>query len=88
MEAALEIHEQAAALGLEEARLLTAAGTGGTLAGLWTGLTLLDSPLRPLGIDVGKLWKGFPAAIAGLASETAGQLGRTRIFCRGGCAPG
>jgi D-cysteine desulfhydrase family pyridoxal phosphate-dependent enzyme len=80
VEAAVEIHDQAAALGLAGARLVTAAGTGGTLAGLWAGLTLLDSPIRPLGVDVGKLWKKFPASIAGLATEISEQLEEPRPF--------
>ena len=78
--AALEIDAQARALGLSNARLITAAGTGGTLAGLWAGLTLLDSPVRPLGIDVGNLWKGFPASIARLAQEIGVRLGEERPF--------
>ena len=80
VDAAIEIHEQAEALGITDARLVTAAGTGGTLAGLWAGLALLDSPVRPLGIDVGKLWKGFPVSIAGLAKEISGQLGESKSF--------
>jgi D-cysteine desulfhydrase family pyridoxal phosphate-dependent enzyme len=83
VEAAVEIHDQAAALGLAGGRLVTAAGTGGTLAGLWAGLTLLNSPVRPLGIDVGKLWKGFPASIAGLAAEIRRQLGEPGTFLKG-----
>jgi 1-aminocyclopropane-1-carboxylate deaminase/D-cysteine desulfhydrase-like pyridoxal-dependent ACC family enzyme len=50
------------------------------LAGLLVGLTLLDSPLRPLGIDVGKLWKGFPASIGHLASELSTRLGEPHDF--------
>ena len=61
----------------QSARLVVAAGSGGTLAGLLAGLTLLDSPLRPLGIDVGKLWKGFPASIGRLAAELCARLGAT-----------
>jgi L-cysteate sulfo-lyase len=80
VEAAAEIQKQAAAQGLEKARLVTAAGTGGTLAGLLAGLTLLDSVIRPLGIDVGKLWKGFAASIAGLAEAICEQLGEPRSF--------
>jgi D-cysteine desulfhydrase family pyridoxal phosphate-dependent enzyme len=80
VDAAIEIHEQAEALGIPDARLVTAAGTGGTLAGLWAGLSLLDSPIRPLGIDVGKLWKGFPASIARLAEKTMLQLGEAKPF--------
>lgn len=78
--AAAEIQTQAAAQGMEKAWLVTAAGTGGTLAGLLAGLTLLDSPIRPLGIDVGKLWKGFAASIAGLAEDICQQLGESIPF--------
>jgi len=83
VEAAVEIQQQMAGLGLAGGRLITAAGTGGTLAGLWAGFTLLDSPIRPLGIDVGKLWKGFPASIAGLAAEISRQLGEPGTFLPG-----
>ena len=58
--AAVELDEQAGALGIGDARLIVAAGSGGTLAGLLAGLTLIGSRLRLLGIDVGKLWRGFP----------------------------
>ena len=78
--AALEIDEQARALGIENACLVTAAGSGGTLAGLMAGLALLGSPLRLLGIDVGKLWKAFPVSIAALASEICARLGQPIPF--------
>ncbi|RMF37500.1 MAG: pyridoxal-phosphate dependent enzyme [Chloroflexi bacterium] len=78
--AALELDEQARGLGIEGAWVVVAAGTGGTLAGLLAGLTLGGSSLRPLGIDVGKLWKGFPASIARLAGEICAHLGRPRPF--------
>ncbi len=78
--AAIEIDEQVQALGLENAYLVMAAGTGGTLAGLLAGLTLIDSQLHLLGIDVGKLWKGFPASIARLANEICARLGVKRVF--------
>ncbi len=78
--AALELDEQARGLGIEGAWVVVAAGTGGTLAGLLSGLTLSGSSLRPLGIDVGKLWKGFPASIARLAGEICARLGRPRPF--------
>jgi len=80
VDAALEIHEQAGALGMTNARLVTAAGTGGTLAGLWAGLSLLDSPVRPLAIDVGGLWKEFPASIARLTGEITARLGAAKSF--------
>jgi len=78
--AAAEIDEQARGLGIADARLVVAAGSGGTLAGLLAGLTLLDSPLRPLGIDVGKLWKGFPTSIGHLATELCARLGEPHAF--------
>lgn len=78
--AALELDEQARSLGIERARLIVAAGSGGTLAGLLAGIMLLNSPLRPLGIDVGKLWKGFPASIGRLATELCTRLGERHSF--------
>jgi D-cysteine desulfhydrase family pyridoxal phosphate-dependent enzyme len=80
VQAALEIDEQARAEGISEAYLVLAAGSGGTLAGLMAGLALIDSPLRLLGIDVGKLWKGFPGSIARLAEEICAFLGEPRRF--------
>ncbi len=78
--AALELDTQIRQLGLEQATLVAAAGSGGTLAGLMAGLALLRSPLRLLGIDVGRLWKGFPASIARLASELCTRLGEPLGF--------
>jgi D-cysteine desulfhydrase len=78
--AALEIDEQVRTLGLDNPWLICAVGTGGTLAGLMAGLALVSSPVRLLGIDVGKLWKAFPASIAHLAGELCTQLGERRTF--------
>jgi 1-aminocyclopropane-1-carboxylate deaminase/D-cysteine desulfhydrase-like pyridoxal-dependent ACC family enzyme len=78
--AAVEIDEQARGLGLGDAWLVLAAGSGGTLGGLLAGLRLLGSPLRPLGIDVGGLWKDFPAAVAHLAGEVCARLGEPHVF--------
>jgi L-cysteate sulfo-lyase len=78
--AAVELETQARALGVENAHLVLAAGTGGTLAGLLAGLTLLDSSLVLLGIDVGKLWKRFPASLARLTGEICRRLGAKRTF--------
>src|SRR3990170_2275354 len=64
--AALEIEEQLRDRGIERATILTAVGTGGTLAGLLAGFRLLNSPHALLGIDVGKLWRAFPPSIAAL----------------------
>src|SRR5687768_12608688 len=78
--AAVEIESQARALGIERAHLVLAAGTGGTLAGLLAGLTLMDSSFSLLGIDVGKLWKGFPTSLARLTGEICRRLGAKRVF--------
>jgi D-cysteine desulfhydrase family pyridoxal phosphate-dependent enzyme len=78
--AAVEIESQARALGIEKAHLVLAAGTGGTLAGLLAGLTLMDSSLRLIAIDIGKLWKGFPTSLARLAGEICSHLGAKRVF--------
>src|SRR6266545_6493864 len=77
---AIEIESQARALGIQNAHLVLAAGTGSTLAGLLAGLTLMNSSLSLLGIDVGKLWKGFPASLARLTGEICGHLGAKRVF--------
>jgi D-cysteine desulfhydrase family pyridoxal phosphate-dependent enzyme len=78
--AALEIDEQARSLGMGDASLVLAAGTGGTLAGLMAGLALCRSNLQLVGIDVGKLWKAFPESIASLASEICSRLGEPKAF--------
>lgn len=78
--AAAEIDLQARGLGIGNARLVLAAGSGGTLAGLLAGLTLLASPLRPLGIDVGRLWRGFGDSTAHLAAELCIRLGQPVAF--------
>jgi 1-aminocyclopropane-1-carboxylate deaminase/D-cysteine desulfhydrase-like pyridoxal-dependent ACC family enzyme len=78
--AAIEIETQAHALGIENAHVLLAAGTGGTLTGLLAGLTLMDSSLRLLGIDIGITWKGFRASLARLAGQICLHLGERRSF--------
>ena len=81
--AAVEIDDQARGLGFGDAHVVVAAGSGGTLAGLLAGLRLVGSRLRPLGIDVGKLWKAFPASVAHLASEVCARLGEPHAFAPG-----
>ena len=78
--AAVEIHRQAVAARLGPACLGLAVGTGGTLAGLMAGLRLLDSPLQPVGIDIGGLWRGFRRSIATLAEEVCHHLGTPTSF--------
>ena len=78
--AAVEIETQARALGIGNAHLVLAAGTGGTLAGLLAGLTLMQSSLQLLAIDVGMLWKEFPASLARLTEEICTRLGEKRVF--------
>jgi 1-aminocyclopropane-1-carboxylate deaminase/D-cysteine desulfhydrase-like pyridoxal-dependent ACC family enzyme len=80
--AAVEIAAQIAALGLDPARvtIVLPVGTGVTLAGLWAGFHLLGSPVGVLGIDVGKLWRTFPASIARLATEVCDLLDQPHHF--------
>lgn len=81
--AALELDEQARHAGIENAHLVVAAGSGGTLTGLLAGLSMNKSKLRLLGIDVGKLWKGFPDSIASLAADICSRLGDPLPFTPG-----
>jgi D-cysteine desulfhydrase family pyridoxal phosphate-dependent enzyme len=75
VQAALEIDQQTQDLGIQNAYLVLASGTGGTLAGLLAGLRAIRSPIRLLGMDVGKLWKAFPTSIARLTNEIFQKLG-------------
>lgn len=78
--AALELDAQARELGIENAVVITAVGTGGTLAGLMAGFATSNSSLRVVGIDIGRLWKNFRASIAHLATETRALLGERVVF--------
>jgi 1-aminocyclopropane-1-carboxylate deaminase/D-cysteine desulfhydrase-like pyridoxal-dependent ACC family enzyme len=82
VDAALEIHRQVEAGELGEGRvtIVVPTGTGGTVAGLLAGFALLDSPVKVLGLDIGKLWKGFPASMARLATGVCALLGEPRQF--------
>jgi 1-aminocyclopropane-1-carboxylate deaminase/D-cysteine desulfhydrase-like pyridoxal-dependent ACC family enzyme len=80
--AAAEIQAQVTSLGLPPAQtiVVTAAGTGGTLAGLLAGFNLLRSPIRVLGLDVEHLWKGFRASVARLASALCAALDEEKRY--------
>lgn len=78
--AAIELIDQTQDLGLSEATIVQPSGTGATLAGLMAGLKLSGSALNLVGIDVGKLWRGYPASIARLATELSQQLGLGVVF--------
>jgi D-cysteine desulfhydrase family pyridoxal phosphate-dependent enzyme len=77
---AAELAEQVQSLDLPNAIVVTAVGTGGTLAGLVAGFTLLDSRIRVIGIDVGKLWKALPTALAQLTTQICALLGESHRF--------
>jgi 1-aminocyclopropane-1-carboxylate deaminase/D-cysteine desulfhydrase-like pyridoxal-dependent ACC family enzyme len=78
--AAAELEAQLAERGIARATVVTAAGTGGTLAGLLAGFHLLGSRHQALGIDVGRLWTGFKATIAELASAACARVGQPSTF--------
>jgi 1-aminocyclopropane-1-carboxylate deaminase/D-cysteine desulfhydrase-like pyridoxal-dependent ACC family enzyme len=82
VDAALEIHRQVHALGLAErpTTIIVPTGTGGTIAGLLVGFTLLNSPIKLLGLDIGKLWKGFPTTLAKMATSLSSALGQPTHF--------
>jgi 1-aminocyclopropane-1-carboxylate deaminase/D-cysteine desulfhydrase-like pyridoxal-dependent ACC family enzyme len=77
---AIELAEQVREHRLHEALVISATGTGGTLAGLMAGVALANVPIRLLGIDVGKLWKRFPHSIALLANTLCERLGSSQRF--------
>ncbi len=78
--AALELDEQSQALGIPQAQVVLAAGSGGTLAGLLAGLHLIESQLHLVGVDVGRLWKDFPSSIARLATDLCKRLKQPFTF--------
>lgn len=78
--AAIELDEQLRDLHLDNAHVVVAGGSGGTLAGLLAGFKLVASPIKLIGIDVGRLWKDFKSSIARLASETCGRLDGPLVF--------
>jgi D-cysteine desulfhydrase family pyridoxal phosphate-dependent enzyme len=78
--AAIEVEAQVRELGIDNAWLVTAVGSGGTLSGLLAGLTIMGSKIRVLGIDVGKLWRRLPASIAGMATELCHRLDAPHRF--------
>ena len=80
--AAGEIQAQIEARGLPPAKttIVMATGTGGTLAGLAAGFTLLQSPVRVLGLDIGKLWKRFSVSVVRLTEALCAALGRPQRF--------
>ena len=78
--AAFELAEQAEEKGLKVDYVVTAAGTGGTMAGLLVGFRLLGAQTKVIGIDVGRLWRGFRKSIARTASKVARLLGEKVTF--------
>jgi 1-aminocyclopropane-1-carboxylate deaminase/D-cysteine desulfhydrase-like pyridoxal-dependent ACC family enzyme len=78
--AAIEIEAQVREMGIENAWLVTAVGSSGTLSGLLAGFKLIDSKVRLLGIDVGNLWKRLPASIAAMANGLCSRLGSEQKF--------
>lgn len=78
--AALEIDDQARSAGVPDARVVLAAGSGGTLAGLWAGLRLIGSSLQPLGIDIGSFWDDFPGLVSRIAADACDLLGAPISF--------
>ncbi len=77
IEAAAELQEQLEArqIPAERTIVVTATGTGGTLVGLSVGFRLLGSPVRVMGLDIGRLWRDFPRTLSRLANQSCRMLG-------------
>jgi D-cysteine desulfhydrase len=73
--AALEIEEQTRSAGIEDAWVVVATGSGGTLAGLLAGLGTIGSSLRLVGIDVASIWQNYPELVARMANDSLELLG-------------
>jgi len=80
VQAALELEQQARAQGLAQAWVRWPPGPAGPRPGLGPGLPPLGSAPRPLGIDIGALWRALPRSIARLAERVCARLGAPRRF--------
>lgn len=73
--AAGEIYSQMRQLGVEFDSVVDAVGSGGTLAGLLLGSTIIDAPWQVIGIDVGGFVEELNERVKNLALEAAGLMG-------------
>jgi 1-aminocyclopropane-1-carboxylate deaminase/D-cysteine desulfhydrase-like pyridoxal-dependent ACC family enzyme len=73
--AALELREQLTARGVDSARVVVPAGSGGTLAGLVAGNVLMGRPLRLVGGSVSRPPEETAERVLGLARNCLGLLG-------------
>lgn len=73
--AAGEIYSQIRQLGVEFDSVVDAVGSGGTLAGLLLGSTIIDAPWQVVGIDVGGFVEGLNERVKNLALEAAELMG-------------
>jgi D-cysteine desulfhydrase family pyridoxal phosphate-dependent enzyme len=78
--AAFELAQQAEERNLKVDYVVTAVGTGGTMAGLMAGFRLLGAGTKVIGVDVGRLWKGFRGSIAHITAQVAELLGEKVPF--------
>jgi len=76
--AAVELRKQLKAEGTEAERVVVAAGSGGTLAGLVAGNVLLGRPWTLVGGSVSRSAEQVAARVLTLARECADVLGRSR----------
>ena len=75
LNAALEISEQAAALGLTITHVVHATGTGGTQAGLIAGFAALGQPIEVVGIDIDADPSGVRNRVSTILRELADEVG-------------
>jgi len=72
--AAVELREQLEECGVESARVVVAAGSGGTLAGLVAGNVLMGRPLRLVGASVSRPAAQTAGRVLGLARDCLARL--------------
>ena len=77
---ASELLSQLAYHDMKVDRIVHATGSGGTQAGLLTGLKLMDAGIALTGISVGKPQKKQQELVFGLACETANLLGYSGLI--------
>jgi L-cysteate sulfo-lyase len=71
----VELLDQCAAMGISPNFIVHASGSGGTQAGITAGLTVLDWPMRCIGIDIDAQAERVKADVCRIGREAACQLG-------------
>jgi L-cysteate sulfo-lyase len=76
----LELLSQCTALGISPSHIVHASGSGGTQAGITSGLAALGQPMRCIGIDIDAQAERVNADVRRVGRETAGRLDATNSW--------